>query len=93
MSDKENKGGRITEQVATGKGFRLHVNLDKAMIPPRIFLHQRTILVSALFSTLFSMALYTHIFYLPFYFQAVKDLEVPQKIRRASPGELVSCST
>ncbi|KAF7985870.1 hypothetical protein HWV62_43734 [Athelia sp. TMB] len=45
---------------------------DKAMIPPRIFLHQRTILVSALFSTFFSMALYTHIFYLPFYFQAVK---------------------
>ncbi|KZP14861.1 MFS general substrate transporter [Athelia psychrophila] len=45
---------------------------DKAMIPPRIFLHQRTILVSALFSTLFSMAMYTHIFYLPFYFQAVK---------------------
>ncbi|KZP14857.1 MFS general substrate transporter [Athelia psychrophila] len=45
---------------------------DKAMIPPRIFLHQRTILASALFSALFAMALYTHIFYLPFYFQAVK---------------------
>lgn len=49
-------------------GFGLIVSLfiyvqfkrgDKATIPPRIFLRQRTILVCAVFSALFSMALYT----------------------------------
>ena len=45
---------------------------DKATIPPRILLGQRTILVGSIFTVLFSMALYTHIYYLPFYFQAVK---------------------
>ncbi|KAL1653390.1 hypothetical protein SLS61_003898 [Didymella pomorum] len=44
---------------------------DKATIPVRVF-KQRTILVSCVFSALLSMALYTHIFYLPFYFQAIK---------------------
>ncbi|KAI4917414.1 hypothetical protein J4E85_009933 [Alternaria conjuncta] len=44
---------------------------DRATIPVRVFT-QRTVLVSCLYSTLLSMALYTHIFYLPFYFQAIK---------------------
>lgn len=44
---------------------------DRATIPPRIF-GQRTVLGSALYSCFLSMGLYTHIFYLPFYFQAVK---------------------
>ncbi|CAI6254181.1 unnamed protein product [Periconia digitata] len=44
---------------------------DEATIPVRVF-KQRTILVSCVFSALLSMALYTHIFYLPFYFQAIK---------------------
>ncbi|KAK5091212.1 hypothetical protein LTR05_001392 [Lithohypha guttulata] len=45
---------------------------DMATLPPRIVVKQRTILASALFSTFLAMALYTHIYYLPFYFQAVK---------------------
>jgi EmrB/QacA subfamily drug resistance transporter len=45
---------------------------DRATLPPRIILRQRTVLACSLFSTFLSMGLYTHIFYLPFYFQAVK---------------------
>jgi len=44
---------------------------DRATIPPRIF-GQRTVLFACLFSCFMSMALYSHIFYLPFFFQAVK---------------------
>jgi len=44
---------------------------DRATIPPRIF-GQQTVLFSSLYSCFLSMGLYTHIFYLPFYFQAVK---------------------
>jgi hypothetical protein len=44
---------------------------DRATIPPRIF-GQRTVLWSCLYSAFLSMGLYAHIFYLPFYFQAVK---------------------
>ncbi|OCL11666.1 MFS transporter [Glonium stellatum] len=51
-------------------GLQLHRG-DRATLPPKI-LRQRTILASSLFTSFFSMALYTHIFYLPFYFQACK---------------------
>ncbi|KAJ7594495.1 major facilitator superfamily domain-containing protein [Mycena floridula] len=44
---------------------------EMATIPPGV-LKQRTVLVCALFSAIFSMAMYIHIFYLPFYFQAIK---------------------
>jgi len=44
---------------------------DRATIPPRIF-GQRTVLFSCLFSCFLAMGQYTHIFYLPFYFQAIK---------------------
>ena len=44
---------------------------DRGTIPPRIF-GQRTVLFACLYSSFLSMGLYTHIFYLPFYFQAVK---------------------
>lgn len=45
---------------------------DKATLPPRILIKQRTVLACALFSAFLNMAVYTHIYYLPFYFQAVK---------------------
>jgi len=45
---------------------------DKATIPPRILVKQRTVLACALFSVFLSMGLYVHIYFLPFYFQAVK---------------------
>ncbi|KAF2267078.1 MFS general substrate transporter [Lojkania enalia] len=44
---------------------------DRATIPVRVF-KQQTVLVSCVFSAFLSMALYVHIFYLPFYFQASK---------------------
>lgn len=44
---------------------------ERATIPLRVF-KQRTVLVSCVFSAFLSMALYVHIFYLPFYFQASK---------------------
>jgi MFS family permease len=43
---------------------------DLATLPPRIMLRQRTVFVCAFFSTFLAMGLYTHIYYLPFYFQA-----------------------
>ena len=45
---------------------------EKATIPPRIILKQRTVFGCAFFSALLAMGLYCHIYYLPFYFQAVK---------------------
>lgn len=45
---------------------------DRATLPPRIIVGQRTVLACALFSTFLAMGMYTHIYYLPFYFQAVK---------------------
>lgn len=45
---------------------------DLATLPPRIIVKQRTVLACSLFSSFLAMALYTHIYYLPFYFQAVK---------------------
>lgn len=41
-------------------------------MPPRVLVGNRTVAASAIFTLLFAMALYTHIFYLPFYFQTVK---------------------
>jgi Na+/melibiose symporter-like transporter len=54
--------------VFIGMQFR---QKEKATIPLRVF-KQQTILVSCVFSALLSGALYTHLFYLPFYFQASK---------------------
>ncbi|KAH6678285.1 major facilitator superfamily domain-containing protein [Halenospora varia] len=45
---------------------------ERATIPPRI-LGQRTVLFSSLFSCFLSMGLYVHIYFLPFYFQAIKN--------------------
>ncbi|KAF3933335.1 hypothetical protein ABW19_dt0202467 [Dactylella cylindrospora] len=45
---------------------------DLATIPPRIFLRNRTVLAACTFSCFLSMALYAHIYFLPFYFQAVR---------------------
>jgi len=45
---------------------------DLATLPPRIIAKQRTVLACALFSSFLAMVQYTHIYYLPFYFQAVK---------------------
>lgn len=44
---------------------------DRATIPPRI-MTQRTVAAGTSFSAFLSMGLYTHIYFLPFYFQAVK---------------------
>ncbi|KAH8114084.1 MFS general substrate transporter [Phellopilus nigrolimitatus] len=45
---------------------------DDATVPPRIFIRQRTVCTASIFACLLSMGLYTHVYYLPFYFQAVK---------------------
>ncbi|KAG9239433.1 major facilitator superfamily domain-containing protein [Amylocarpus encephaloides] len=54
--------------VFTGLQFRRG---DRATIPPRIFA-QRTVLFSSLYSCFLSMGLYVHVYFLPFYFQAIK---------------------
>ncbi|KAJ4483905.1 MFS general substrate transporter [Lentinula aciculospora] len=53
----------VTIQIKRGK---------RATIPASI-VKQRTVLVSILFTFLHSMASYTHIYYLPLFFQAVED--------------------
>ncbi|KAI9889355.1 MAG: hypothetical protein M1814_005523 [Vezdaea aestivalis] len=45
---------------------------DKATIPPRIFIKQRTVLATSWYAMFLVMGVYVHIFYIPFYFQAVK---------------------
>ncbi|EGP91874.1 unnamed protein product [Zymoseptoria tritici ST99CH_3D1] len=57
---------------------------DRATMPPRI-LKQRTVAACAIFSTFLAMALYAHIYYLPFYFQAVKGATAEQSGIRTIP--------
>ncbi|KAF1816953.1 MFS transporter [Eremomyces bilateralis CBS 781.70] len=45
---------------------------DEGTLPPRIIAKQRTVRSAALLSSFLAMGLYTHIYYLPFYFQAIK---------------------
>ncbi|KAF2189643.1 MFS general substrate transporter [Zopfia rhizophila CBS 207.26] len=66
---------------------------DRATIPVRVF-KQRTVLVSCVFSALLSMALYTHIFYLPFYFQACKGTTAEESgIRTIAYLVSITCSS
>ncbi len=58
---------------------------DLATLPPRILLRQRTVFVCAFFSAFLAMGLYTHIYYLPFYFQAVKGTTAEQSGIRTIP--------
>lgn len=50
---------------------------EHATIPPKI-LSQRTITASALSLAFLAMGIFTHIYYLPFYFQAVKGVDAEQ---------------
>ncbi|EMD91252.1 hypothetical protein COCC4DRAFT_155316 [Bipolaris maydis ATCC 48331] len=66
---------------------------ERATLPVRVFT-QRTVLVSSLYSTLLSMALYTHIFYLPFYFQAIKGTTAEESgIRTIAYLVSITCSS
>ncbi|OAL24890.1 hypothetical protein AYO20_10594 [Fonsecaea nubica] len=58
---------------------------DLATLPPRIMLRQRTVFVCAFFSAFLAMGLYTHVYYLPFYFQAVKGTTAEQSGIRTIP--------
>ena len=66
---------------------------DRATIPLRVF-KQRTICVSCVFSAFLSMGLYTHIFYLPFYFQASKGTTAEESgIRTIAYLVSITCSS
>jgi hypothetical protein len=54
-------------------------------MPPRIILRQRTVFTCAFFSSFLAMALYTHIYFLPFYFQAVKGTSAEESGIRTIP--------
>ncbi|KIX94903.1 uncharacterized protein Z520_09213 [Fonsecaea multimorphosa CBS 102226] len=58
---------------------------DLATLPPRILLRQRTVFVCAFFSAFLAMALYSHIFFLPFYYQAIKSTSAEQSGIRTIP--------
>lgn len=51
----------------------LLVNGDEAMIPPRL-LHDRAVVGGMLLITWLSAAMFTHVFFLPFYFQVVQSM-------------------
>lgn len=57
---------------------------DKATIPPRI-LKQRTIAATAAILAMLSMCLFTHIYFLPFWFQAVRGATAEQSGIRTIP--------
>ena len=63
---------------------------DLATLPPRIMLRQRTVTVCAGFSTFLAMGLYTHIYFLPFYFQAGEFVGLFALSSRWV-GEVVAC--
>ncbi|KAL5500840.1 hypothetical protein ACEPAH_9227 [Sanghuangporus vaninii] len=48
-----------------------YIRGNEATLPRRVIM-QRSVLAGSLYTILFSMAFFTHIFFLPFYFQAVK---------------------
>ncbi|KAL5531126.1 hypothetical protein ACEPAG_4002 [Sanghuangporus baumii] len=48
-----------------------YIRGNEATLPRRVVM-QRSVLAGSLYTILFSMAFFTHIFFLPFYFQAVK---------------------
>ncbi|KAK6528306.1 hypothetical protein TWF281_009550 [Arthrobotrys megalospora] len=58
---------------------------DLATIPPRIFLRNRTVWAACTFNAFLSMALYAHIYFLPFYFQAVRGTSAVQSGIRCIP--------
>ncbi|KAH7242786.1 major facilitator superfamily domain-containing protein [Fusarium tricinctum] len=66
---------------------------ERAVIPPRI-LGQKTVFWSCLYSFFLSMGAYTHIYYLPFYFQAAKGTTAEGSGIRTIPylaSNIVAC--
>ncbi|KAI0131962.1 major facilitator superfamily domain-containing protein [Xylariales sp. AK1849] len=57
---------------------------DRAIIPPRIFF-QRTVLSSCLFAFFQMAAVFVHVFYLPFYFQAIQGVDPVNSGLRSIP--------
>jgi len=57
---------------------------EHATIPPRI-IGQRTVTAAALTLSFLAMGIYTHVYYLPFYFQAVKGVDAEQSGIRCVP--------
>ncbi|KAJ8608604.1 hypothetical protein MRB53_039571 [Persea americana] len=51
---------------------------DSATMPPRVLCGNRTVFAGAIFTLLYAMAFYTHVYYLPFYFQIVKGSSAEQ---------------
>lgn len=58
---------------------------DRATMPPRVLIGNRTVGACALFSAFLAMGLYSHIYYLPFYFQAVKGVSAEASGIRCIP--------
>ncbi|OCB91721.1 MFS general substrate transporter [Sanghuangporus baumii] len=67
-----------------------YIRGNEATLPPRI-LRQRTVLAGSIYTILLSMAFFTHIFFLPFYFQAIKGVSAQESGIRSIPY-LVSVS-
>ena len=57
---------------------------ESATIPPRI-ISQRTVAGGCLYSMFLALALYAHIYYLPFYFQAVQGVSAEESGIRTIP--------
>ncbi|KKY28642.1 putative mfs transporter [Phaeomoniella chlamydospora] len=58
---------------------------DRATLPPRILLKQRTVFACSWFSFFLSMALYVIIYYVPIWFQAVRGVSAQESGIRTVP--------
>ncbi|KAJ3954496.1 hypothetical protein N0V92_009004 [Colletotrichum tropicale] len=73
-SDGRVWGCLVCSAVLTGAFVvSLRFNGDDAMIPPRL-LHDRAVVGGMLLITWLSAAMFTHVFFLPFYFQVVQGM-------------------
>ncbi|KIK69225.1 hypothetical protein GYMLUDRAFT_214268 [Collybiopsis luxurians FD-317 M1] len=63
----------------------VQIKRGKRATMPASIVKQRTVLISTLVALLYSMASYTHIYYLPLYFQVVKDTSAVQSGVRFIP--------
>ena len=58
---------------------------ERATMPPRLLCRNRTVIAAVLLTMFVSVALFTHIYYLPFYFQAVQGVSAEQSGIRCVP--------
>ncbi|KAM3155704.1 Aspyridones efflux protein [Botrytis cinerea] len=78
------KDGQVLAKSSVHHNYMMLTHCTRAMIPFRIA-SQRTVAASCLFTVFVNMAIDTHIYYLPIYFQAVRGTTAEQSGIRMLP--------